>query len=125
MHRSLGMPVIQDGLLVIGDFAGLVHCLDVKTGQVLWTHDCMSAIWGTPLVAEGRAYIGTQDGDVLVFALAREKKLLAKNRMEHGVHGTAVAAGNVLYIATAAYLFAIAGQPAPGNAGNTDAPPAK
>ena len=108
MHRSLGMPAIQDGLLVIGDFAGLVHCLDVKTGQVLWTHDCMSAIWGTPLVAEGRVYIGTQDGDVLIFALAREKKLLAKNPMVHGVHGTPVAAGNVLYIATATHLFAIA-----------------
>ena len=107
MHRSLGMPAIQDGLLVIGDFSGLIHCLDAKTGQVLWTHDSMSAIWGTPLVAEGRVYVGTQDGDVLVFQLAREKKLLAKNPMGHGVHGTPVAAGNVLYVATGTHLFAI------------------
>ena len=53
----------------------------------------MSAIWGSPLVADGRVYIGTQDGDVLVFELARERKLLAKNPMGHGVHGTPVAAG--------------------------------
>jgi outer membrane protein assembly factor BamB len=108
MHRSLGMPALQDGLLVIGDFSGLIHCLDAKTGQVLWTHDSMSAIWGAPLVAEGRVYIGTQDGDVLVFQLAREKKLLAKNPMGHGVHGTPVAAGSVLYVATGTHLFAIA-----------------
>ena len=107
MHRSIAMPVISDGLLVIGDLAGLVHCLDAKTGQSLWTHDCMSGIWGSPLVAEGRVYIATQEGDVLVFALARDKKLLAKNRMGTAVHGTPVAAGNTLYIATATYLFAI------------------
>jgi len=108
MHRSLGMPAIQEGLLVIGDFSGLIHCLDAKTGQVLWTHDSMSAIWGTPLVAEGRVYVGTQDGDVLVFQLAREKKLLAKNPMGHGVHNTPVAVGGVLYVATGTHLFAIA-----------------
>ncbi len=107
MHRSIAMPAIHDGLLVIGDLAGLVHCLDVKTGQTLWTHDCMSGLWGSPLVAEGRLYIATQNGDVLVFALARDKKLLATNSMGSGVHGTPVAAGNTLYIATATYLFAI------------------
>ncbi len=107
MHRSLGMPAVKDGLLVIGDFSGLVHCLEAKTGRVLWTHDAMSAIWGTPLVADGKVYLGTQDGDVLVFEFGPKLKLLAKNPLGNAAYGTAVAAGDVLYVATATHLFAI------------------
>ena len=28
MHRTLGMVAIRDGLLVIADLSGLIHCLD-------------------------------------------------------------------------------------------------
>jgi len=107
MHRSLGSPVIHDGLLVIGDFAGLVHCLDAQTGQTLWTHDLMSAIWGTPLVADGKIYLGTEDGDVVVFACGRQEKLLAKNALNGSIYGTITLADNVLYVATRSHLFAI------------------
>ncbi len=111
MHRSLGMPVIANGLLVIGDFSGLIHCLDAGTGKVHWTHDAMSAIWGSPLVADGKVYLGNQDGDVLVFELAPKFNLLAKNAMGGAVHGTPAVAGDVLYIAAAQHLFAIALEP--------------
>ena len=33
MHRTIGMAAIRDDLLVIADLAGLVHCLDVRTGK--------------------------------------------------------------------------------------------
>ncbi len=107
-HRSLGSPAIKDDVLVIGDFAGLVHCLDAKTGRAWWTCDIQSGIWGTPLIADGKIYLGVQDGDVLVFEFGTKLKVLAKNNMAGPVHGTPVAAGNVLYIATASHLFAIA-----------------
>ena len=107
MHRSLGMPVIEDGLLVIGDFSGLVHCLDAKSGRVHWVHDVLSAIWGSPLAADGRIYLGDQDGDVLVFELSPKLNLLAKNAMGDAVYGTPFAVGNVLYVATASRLFAL------------------
>lgn len=108
MHRSLGMPVIANGLLVMGDFSGLVHCLDVKTGRAHWTHDMLSAVWGSPLVADGKIYLGNDDGDVLVFELSPKLKVLAKNAMGNSVFGTPVALGNTLYIATRCHLFALA-----------------
>jgi len=108
LHRCLGSPTIKDDVLVIGDFAGLVHCLDAKTGRAYWTCDTQSGIWGTPLVADGRIYLGDQDGDVVVFEFGTKLKVLAKNNMGNSVHGTPVTAGNVLYISTATHLFAIA-----------------
>jgi len=107
-HRALGMPAIHDDVLVIGDFSGLVHCLDARSGRVHWTHDTMSALWGSPLVADGKVYLGTQDGDVLVFQFGKTLNVLAKNNMGGSVHSTPVAAGSVLYVATSTHLFAIA-----------------
>lgn len=109
MHRTLSSPTIADGLLVIGDFAGLVHCLDAATGRTLWTHDMMAELWGGALVADGKIYIGNADGDVTVFLLGREKKILAKNEMGNSVHGAPVAADGTLYIATRSHLYAIRG----------------
>ncbi len=106
-HRSLGSPTIHDGLLVIGDHAGLVHCLDAKTGRAYWTCDLQSAIWGSPLVADGKIYLGDEDGDVVVFALNKKLTILGKNNVGGPVHSTPVAVGRTLYVSTATHLFAI------------------
>lgn len=106
-HRTIAMPVIAQGLLVIGDFAGLVHCLDARTGQLLWTHDMLAPIWASPLVANGKVYIADEDGDVVVFALQRQKKILAENPLPEAVYSTPTASDGLLYIAARTYLIAI------------------
>jgi outer membrane protein assembly factor BamB len=63
MHRTVGSVAIKDGILYIADFSGLFHCLDAKTGQVHWTYDMLSAAWGSPLIVDGKVYIGDEDGD--------------------------------------------------------------
>ncbi len=113
-HRTIAMPVIAEGLLVIGDFAGLVHCLDARTGKLLWTHDMLASIWASPLVADGKVYLADEDGDVVVFALSREKKILAENQMNQAVYSTPTAADGFLYIATQTYLVAIGFPPEEG-----------
>ena len=107
MHRALGMVACKDNLLVIGDLAGLVHCLDAKTGKPHWTHDMLAAVWGSPLVVDGKIYLGDEDGDVAVFALSPQKKLLAENNMGGSVYSAPVVADNILYISTRTHLFAI------------------
>jgi len=108
MHRTLGMVAIKDGLLVIGDFSGLVHCLDAETGRVLWTHDMLATMWGSPLIADGKIYLGDEDGDVVVFELARKLNLVAENNMGNSVYSSPVVAGDVLYISSRSHLIAIA-----------------
>jgi outer membrane protein assembly factor BamB len=107
MHRALGMAAVADGLLVIGDFSGLVHCLDAATGKVHWTYDALATIWGSPLVADGKIYIGDEDGEVAVFELSRQMKLLAENNMGDSVYSTPVAIASTLYISTRSHLIAI------------------
>lgn len=108
LHRSLSSVAIRDGLLVLPDRAGVVHCLDAKTGKLHWTHDLMSGVWGSPLLADGRIYLGDEEGDVVVLALAPELEVLAQNAMGDAIYSTPAVVGKTLYIATRSHLFAIA-----------------
>ena len=109
MHRTCGTPAIQDGLLFIADFSGLFHCLDAKTGKPHWTYDMLAASWGSPLIVEGKVYIGDEDGDVAIFNVTKDKhEPIAEINMGNSVYSTPIVASNVLYIANKTHLFAIA-----------------
>jgi outer membrane protein assembly factor BamB len=107
MHRTCGTVAIKDGLLFVADFSGLFHCLDVKTGKPHWTHDMLAASWGSPLIADGKVYIGDEDGDITIFKLSAEQEIIAEINMGTSVYSTPVAVGDTLYIANKSHLFAI------------------
>jgi outer membrane protein assembly factor BamB len=107
MHRTCGTVAIQDGLLFIADFSGLFHCLDLKTGKPHWTYDMLAASWGSPLIADGKVYIGDEDGDITIFEVSSKMKTLGEINMGNSVYSTPIAVGDTLYIANKSYLFAI------------------
>ena len=88
--------------------AAIFHCLDAKTGQLYWTHDLLAAIWGSPFVVDGKVYLGDEDGDVVVMAHGKEKKVLAEMNMGSAVYGTVVPANGTLFLNNRSQLFAIA-----------------
>jgi outer membrane protein assembly factor BamB len=107
IRRSISTAAIADGLLYISDFTGFLHCLDLNTGKPNWTFDMLAAIWGSPYVADGKVYLGDEDGDVLVFQAGKELKKIAEINMGSAVYSTPVAANDVLYIMNRNELFAI------------------
>jgi outer membrane protein assembly factor BamB len=119
MHRTVGTVAIKDDVLYIADFSGLFHSLDAKTGKVHWTYDMLAATWGSPLVVDGKVYVGDDDGDVAIFRHSADPKVAMKDEdgsmtpalgeinMLNSVYTTPVVADNVLYITNRSYLFAI------------------
>jgi len=105
--RTMSSCAIHDGLLYVAELAGYLHCLDAKTGESYWVHDTKSPIWSSPFWADGKVYLGTDSGEVFVFAHGKQKNLLATNDMDSPVRATPVAVGNVLYVMTENKLFAI------------------
>ncbi len=108
-RRSMSTVAIRDGLCYAADLSGYLHCLDAANGRPYWVHDSLAAIWGSPYVVDGKVLLGTEDGEVLVFAHGKEKKLLATNDMGNSVYTTPVAANGVLYVTNRNTLFAIEG----------------
>jgi outer membrane protein assembly factor BamB len=108
IRRSISTAAIADGLLYISDFSGYLHCLDVKTGQVYWTHDVFAAVWGSPFVVDGRVYLADEDGDVVVMQHGKELKVLHEMNMGSAVYASAVPANGVLFLNNRSQLFALA-----------------
>jgi outer membrane protein assembly factor BamB len=106
-NRTMSTVAIHDGLLYTADLSGFVYCLDAQTGELYWKYDTYAAIWGSPYVADGKVYIGDEDGDVAVLKTGRKMELLYEINMGSAVYTTPVAKNGVLYVTNRATLFAL------------------
>lgn len=108
IRRSVSTAAVKDGLVYYPDYSGFLHCLDAKTGKVYWTHDLFAAVWGSPMLIDGKIYLGDEDGDVVVMQAGKTKKVIAETNMGSSVYSTAVPANGVLYISNRNQLYALA-----------------
>jgi outer membrane protein assembly factor BamB len=107
IRRSISTAAIKDGLIYLADFSGFLHCLDLKTGKLIWTHDMFAAIWGSPMIIDDKVYLGDEDGDVAVIQHGKVFKLIAEQNMGSSVYATAVPANGKLFIMNRNQLYAI------------------
>lgn len=111
LDRSISTVAVADGLVYAPDIAGRLHCLDAQTGECCWVHETGAETWASPLVADGKIYLGTKE-DFFIFAAGREPQVLAEIRLGAPVYTSAIAANGVLYVASQQYLWAVADRPA-------------
>ena len=103
----LGTPAVYHGLVFIADCGRMFHCVDAETGQPHWTHEIKGEAWASPLVADGKVYLGTRSGTFYVFAASKEKKVLCTIDLGQPISSTTTAANGVLYVATMTRLYAV------------------
>jgi outer membrane protein assembly factor BamB len=110
IHRSISTVSIDptNSLLFIGDFSGFVHCLDAETGKVYWVHDMQAHMWGSTLAADGKVFLGDEDGDFVILASDKTKKVLSEINMGSPVYSTPIVANGTLFVGTQTHLFALA-----------------
>jgi outer membrane protein assembly factor BamB len=106
-YRTISTVAIQDGIVYASDLTGFLYALDAQTGEHYWTHDLLAAVWGSPFVADGRVYIGDEDGDVAILKTGKTKELIAEPNMGVSVYSTPVARDGVLYILGRNRVFAL------------------
>jgi outer membrane protein assembly factor BamB len=108
IRRSISTGALFNGILFYSDFSGFLHAVDIKTGKPLWKHDMFAAIWGSPMVIDGKVYLGDEDGDIAILEAARTLKVIAENNMGSSVYSTPVPANGALYIVNRNQLFKLA-----------------
>lgn len=104
----MSTPAVLGDLCFIADTDRIVRCVHAKTGRELWQHETNGDYWASPLIADGRVYIGSRRGDFWVFAAAPEKKILHQTHLGAPISGTVCPANGTLFISTMTDLFAIA-----------------
>ena len=130
MHRTIGTAAIKNDLLFISDFSGLFHCLDAKkidqktTNEdgthppvVYWKYDMFAAAWGSPLIVDGKVYIGDEDGDIAIFKMSSDPEVampdeepIVEINVGNAVYSSPIVANDVLYIANKSTLYAISSE---------------
>lgn len=98
---------ITDGLVFAVSFEGRVFCLDAETGEQYGTYDVGKEVWGSPLLADGKLYVGNTRGTLAILTAAKDLQPLATIKMPDGIHSTPTAANGTLFIPTKRYLFAV------------------
>jgi outer membrane protein assembly factor BamB len=70
----------------------------------------LAAIWGSTLVADGKVFIGDEDGILTVLAAGKEMKKLAEIEFPSSIYSTPTIANGVMYVSDRSRLYAIATQ---------------
>ena len=106
--RSLSACVVADGLVYVADLAGRLYCLDADTGRACWTLQTRHPVWSSPLVADGKVYLGTQRGELWIVVAGRQLKVLSRNRLPGGISCSPIAANGTLFVAAKGFCWAFA-----------------
>jgi hypothetical protein len=108
INRSISTVSIYNGLIFVADFSGFIHCVDAESGQPYWVHETGAHIWGSTFVADGKLYVGTEDGDFIIMNAGKEAKVLSQVNTSAGrVCGTPIVVDGVMYVAADTHLFAL------------------
>jgi len=98
--RTMSTCAVHDGLCYTSEYDGWVHCLDAKTGKVLWDHDMGADTWSSPYWVDGKVYIGNEAGEVLVFEHGKTKKEPKVIDVKGKVRATPIVVNETMYLIT-------------------------
>ena len=98
--------LIGDLLFMIND-GGIATCVEAKTGQPLWTERVEGNYSASPLLADGRIYVFSEEGKVAALAPGREFKLLAENKIDDGFMASPAVSGKALYLRSKTHLYRV------------------
>ncbi len=106
-RESCCTPAVYDGMVFVADCGGTLHCVDAKTGKPFWTYKTHGDFWASPMIADGKVYIGNRRGQFIVLAAAKELNVISTIDLHDPISGTVTVANGTLYIATMKHLYAV------------------
>jgi outer membrane protein assembly factor BamB len=112
--RDLPSPVVIGDYLLGCSMAGVLVCYDTATGKELWKERIGPKFSSTPLVAEGRAYFQSEEGDTIVLEPGPQIKIVGESKIESDseelFRSSIVPSGGRLYIRSNKFLYCIGGK---------------
>ena len=87
---------------------GVLSAYEAKTGTRIYQERLPSSFSASPVAADGRLYLASEDGDVFVVKAGPRYELLATNSMGKALMATPALSDGVLIVRTENYVYALA-----------------
>jgi outer membrane protein assembly factor BamB len=102
-------PVSDGTLLYIVDDRGVVHALDVKSGNVVYGPERLKpgTYSASPVLADGKIYITNEDGLTSVFSAGPKFEVLAENAVSEYTLSSVAISNKQIFLRTEKNLYAI------------------
>jgi outer membrane protein assembly factor BamB len=100
-------PLLIDDKLYIVNETGILSCVAVKDGQLVWKERVPGKYSASPLYADSKLYAFSQDGESVVGEPVKAWKELSVNKLDDGCMATPAIAGKALFIRTKTHLYRI------------------
>ncbi len=102
-------PLCYEGRLFTVKNGGLASCYDAQTGKAFYQDERLGApgdYYSSAVGADGRIYLASQNGAVLVLAAGESLNVLARNNLGEQVMATPAIVDGKIYLRTAGHLYA-------------------
>jgi len=97
LHHGSELYMVSDG--------GVVTCMNAKTGDVHWSERVKGGYSSSPMIADGKIYLTSEEGKGTVLATGKEFKILHENDLKERTFAAFAAADGALFVRTEKKLY--------------------
>lgn len=98
--------LIDDLIYMIGD-TGIATCVEAKTGTIVWQQRIGGEYSASPVYADGKIWMFSEEGKTTVIKPGRTFEKLAENNLDDGFLASPAIAGKAFYLRTRTHLYRI------------------
>ena len=98
--------LIDDLIYMIND-TGIASCIEAKTGQLVWQQRIGGEYSASPVYADGKIWLISEDGKSTVIRTGRTFEKLAENTLNEGALASPAIAGKALFLRTRTHLYRV------------------
>jgi outer membrane protein assembly factor BamB len=100
--------VVFDGRVYLLNDRGVITCLDLATGDVVWSERTRNRFFASPVLVDGKLYCATLDGEVIVIRAGETYEVLGANKLGEGTSATPAVSNGLMILRTESKLTCIA-----------------
>ena len=100
-------PIIYGDYLYVCADNGVFSAYNAKTGELIYQQRIPSSFSASPVAADGKIYLPSEDGDVFVVKAGPKYELLATNPMGEALMATPAISDGLIIIRSQQYLYGI------------------
>jgi len=98
--------LVDDLIFVIND-TGIASCIEAKTGEMVWQKRIGGEYSASPLYADGKIWLFSEEGKTAVLRAGRVFELLTENQLDEGFLASPAVVGKAFYLRSRTHLYRI------------------